>query len=157
MFAPVTTSLIYVFLGAQMRINLKLYLFVIHVVSNFIKLRVPNITSPLAFRSSPRWALKYFTHHTLKVVPPDAVPIEVLQTDDFIEIASFIQSETPMWLDVTNSDEIKKLLLARNKRHLQQADIEGGTSSTPIMKQVRSDHGLSEFNNHIDGSHTRNT
>ena len=46
MFAPVTTSLIYVFLGAQMRINLKLYLFVIHVVSNFIKLRVPNITSP---------------------------------------------------------------------------------------------------------------
>jgi hypothetical protein len=46
MFAPVTTSLIYVFLGAQMRINLNLYLFVIHVVSNFIKLRVPNITSP---------------------------------------------------------------------------------------------------------------
>ena len=92
---------------------------------------------------------KYFTHHTLKVVPPDAVPIEVLQTDDFIEIASFIQSETPMWLDVTDSDEIKKLLLARNKRHLQQADIEGGTSSTPIMKQVRSDHGLSEFNDQI--------
>jgi hypothetical protein len=29
-----------------MRINLNLYLFVIHVVSNFIKLRVPNITSP---------------------------------------------------------------------------------------------------------------
>jgi hypothetical protein len=45
-----------------MRMNLKLYLFVIHVVSNFIKLRVPNITSPLAFRSSPRWALKFKLH-----------------------------------------------------------------------------------------------
>lgn len=44
MFAPVTTSLIYVFLGAQMRINLKLYLFVIHVVSNFIKLRVSGFS-----------------------------------------------------------------------------------------------------------------
>jgi hypothetical protein len=54
-----------------------------------------------------------------------------------------------MWRDVTDSGEIKRLLLARNKRHLQQADIEGGTSSTPIMKLVRSEHGLSSFNDQI--------
>ncbi|KAL7503770.1 hypothetical protein ACHAXN_002965 [Cyclotella atomus] len=54
-----------------------------------------------------------------------------------------------MWRDVTDSGEIKRLLLARNKRHLQQADIEGGTSSTPTMKLVRSEHGLSSFNDQI--------
>ena len=92
---------------------------------------------------------KYFTHHTLKVVPPDAAPIEVNITEHFIEVQSFITPSEPMWRDVTNSDEIKRLLLARNKRHLQQADIEGGTSSTPIMKKVRSEYGLSTFNDQI--------
>jgi hypothetical protein len=91
----------------------------------------------------------FFTHHTLKVVPHDATPIEVTITDEHIEITSHLATDHPMWQDVTSTDEIKRLLLARNKRHLQQADIEGGTSSTPIMKKVRSNHGLSEFNDQI--------
>jgi hypothetical protein len=82
-------------------------------------------------------------------VPPDAIPVEVARTNDHIEIASFLTTNEPMWRDVTDSGEIKRLLLARNKRHLQQADIEGGTSSTPIMKLVRSEHGLSSFNDQI--------
>ncbi|KAL3795119.1 hypothetical protein ACHAWO_003820 [Cyclotella atomus] len=56
-----------------------------------------------------------------------------------------------------DSEEIKRLLLARNKRHLQQADIEGGTSSTPIMKLVRSEHGLSTFNDQILNGNLANT
>ncbi|KAL3796822.1 hypothetical protein ACHAWO_002060 [Cyclotella atomus] len=92
---------------------------------------------------------RYFTHHTLKVVPPDAVPVEVRKTNEYIEIASFVDTTEPMWRDVTNPVEIKRLLLARNKRHLQQADIEGGTSSTPIMRLVQSEHGLSSFNDQI--------
>jgi len=73
----------------------------------------------------------------------------VRKTEDYIEIVSFIETTEPMWRDVTNPSEIKRLLLARNKRHLQQADIEGGTSSTPIMRMVRSEHGLSSFNDQI--------
>jgi hypothetical protein len=91
----------------------------------------------------------YFTHHTLKVVPPDAIPIEVQISDESIEIISHLPEDNPMWTEITDSDEIKRLLLGRNKRHLQQADIEGGTSSTPIMKQVRSQHGLSPLNDQI--------
>ena len=33
---------------------------------------------------------KFLTHHTLKVVPPDAAPIEVNITEHFIEVQSFI-------------------------------------------------------------------
>ncbi|KAL3784917.1 hypothetical protein ACHAWO_001204 [Cyclotella atomus] len=97
----------------------------------------------------------YWTHHTLKVVPDDAVPVLVEKSTTQIEITDFPEVVEPMWRDVTDTEEIKHLLLARNKRHLQQADIEGGTSSTPLMKLVRSEHGLSKFNDSIlNGTYT---
>ncbi|KAL3777849.1 hypothetical protein ACHAWO_012168 [Cyclotella atomus] len=110
-----------------------------------------------AYPRHNRYHDKYLTHHTLKVIPPDAVPVEVAKTREYIEITSFIITNEPMWRDVTDSEEIKRLLLARNKRHLQQADIEGGTSSTPIMKLVRSEHGLSTFNDQILNGNLANT
>ena len=110
-----------------------------------------------AYPRHNRYHDKYLTHHTLKVIPPDAVPVEVAKTREYIEITSFIITNEPMWRNVTDSEEIKRLLLARNKRHLQQADIEGGTSSTPIMKLVRSEHGLSTFNDQILNGNLANT
>ena len=91
----------------------------------------------------------YYTHHTLKVIQDDAIPIEVSRLPDAIHIDSFNSTPSTIWNDVTSSEQIEGALLFRNKRHLQQADIEGGVSSSNIMRKIRSEHGLSTFNERI--------
>lgn len=49
----------------------------------------------------------YFTHHTIKVVPPDAIPVEVQLSDKSIRIISHLPKDNPMWTEITDSDEIK--------------------------------------------------
>jgi hypothetical protein len=54
-----------------------------------------------------------------------------------------------MWKDVTTPAELERILLWRNKRHLQQVDREGGISSSDAMRRVCADYGLSELNDNI--------
>lgn len=49
-----------------------------------------------------------------------------------------------MWEAVSSPTEIEKLLLERNKRHLQQTCIEGGTSAEPPMSEFLEDNGLGQ-------------
>ena len=88
---------------------------------------------------------KYCTHHTLKVIPEDACPITVDRSDSHISIAEILPRPASIWKDVTTISEIEKNLIFRNKRHLQQVDIEGGTSASSVMMKVRAEHGLSQF------------
>ena len=99
-------------------------------------------------RKEPR-PHEYFRHHTLKVVPDDAVPISVTSHDECIVIDEFLPNTQPMWRDITSTKDIEDHLLWRNKRHLQQTAIEGGTSATEVLRRVRADHGLSSFNDDI--------
>ena len=99
-------------------------------------------------RKEPR-PHEYFRHHTLKVVPDDAVPISVTTHDECIVIDEFLPNTQPMWRDITSTKDIEDHLLWRNKRHLQQTAIEGGTSTTEVLRRVRADHGLSSFNDDI--------
>ena len=91
----------------------------------------------------------YYTHHTLKVITEDATPISVTKYPEHIRIDTFHDKPTTIWKDITSAEEVETYLLLRNKRHLQQADIEGGVSSSNIMRKIRSEHGLSEFNERI--------
>ena len=91
----------------------------------------------------------YFPHHTLKVLPADATPIRVGLEQDGIRILEYLPKPTHMWKDVTTPAELERILLWRNKRHLQQVDREGGISSSDAMRQVCSDYGLSELNDNI--------
>ena len=85
----------------------------------------------------------FFTHHTLKVLPDDAMPIEVSQTSQSITITARLPKIDRLWKDVTVQSDIEKLLLWRNKRHLQQADIEGRDSNLEVMKELRNTQGIS--------------
>ena len=92
---------------------------------------------------------RYCTHHTLKVIPDDACPIKVDVTPTHISILEMLPRPDTIWKDVTNISEIEQYLILRNKRHLQQVDIEGGTSASDVMMKVRAEHGLSQFNEDI--------
>jgi hypothetical protein len=72
-----------------------------------------------AYPRQPKHRHRFFSHHTLKVIPSDAVPITVQIYDDHIDIDTFLDDSQPMWRDVTKTDEIADLLICRNKRHLQ--------------------------------------
>ena len=91
----------------------------------------------------------YFPHHTLKVLPADVTPITVALEQDGIRIVEYLPKPTCMWKDVTTPAELERILLWRNKRHLQQVDCEGGISSSDAMRQVCSDYGLSDLNDNI--------
>lgn len=83
------------------------------------------------------------------MIPDDACPVEVEETPTSFVVTKVLPRPPTIWKDVTNTAEIEKYLILRNKRHLQQVDIEGGTSACPIMQKVRSEHGLSQFNEDI--------
>jgi hypothetical protein len=97
----------------------------------------------------PRYVYRFLPHHTLKVIPTDAKPIKVRITDEYIDIDEWLDDTGPMWRDITRTDDIADLLIHRNKRHLQQTDIEGGISKSEAILKVRSEHGLSKFNDDI--------
>ena len=149
---------------------------------------------------------RYYLHHTLKVLPPDAVKVLVGREEDHYKVTSKLDwyysfsanrlfhmvggsvdtfggledgtfrlkrpSQVPrdataaivertdmgtyklldtlpiparMWCDVTSQEKIETMLMARNKRHLQQTAIEGGESNGPVMTELTQDHGLSEM------------
>ncbi|KAL7536722.1 hypothetical protein ACHAWF_007008 [Thalassiosira exigua] len=46
-----------------------------------------------------------------------------------------------MWEEITDQKRIEKIIVQRNKRHLQQAEIEGGRSQDPVMLRMEENFG----------------
>eukprot|EP01082_Thalassiosira_pseudonana_P005722 g5250.t1 g5250 contig2:87008-89119(+) len=88
----------------------------------------------------------YFPHHTLKVLPGDASPVEVkMDHNDRYYITRRIPKPPNGWRDITAPVEVEQQLLWRNKRHLQQTTKEQGISTTKPMQSLRRNHGLSNM------------
>jgi hypothetical protein len=66
------------------------------------------------------------THHTLKVLPPDEILVMVQLDNKHQQITGVLLKPTHTWKDIMTPNEMEKLLLEKNKRHLQQTIIEGG-------------------------------
>ena len=99
----------------------------------------------------------FYPHHTLKVLPSDAVAVTIGQRDTSLHY--FIADRLPIapivWNDVTSQAEIEMLLLERNKRHLQQTAREEGVSTKPFLTFIRRDHGINvEARKILDGTLT---
>eukprot|EP01082_Thalassiosira_pseudonana_P000020 g42.t1 g42 contig1:95429-95875(+) len=60
-------------------------------------------------------------------------------------IRMFLPSPTlpPTWRKITNVDEMEQWLLRRNKRHLQQMDLEESPPTLPPFTALMGDHGTS--------------
>ena len=88
--------------------------------------------------------LTFYTHHTLKVLPPDAllVEVELDTTNERYHIKSVLPKPKHTWRDVTTPSEVETMLLAQNKQHLQQTVIKGGTSDSQLMTIFREEMGL---------------
>ena len=94
----------------------------------------------------------FHLHHTLKVPPPDSVPVEIVRSDDWLILDKYLPPVESLWTDVTGAEDIENLLLTRNKRHLQQTAMEEGISTEPLLSSIREDFGLSrEADNILQG------
>ena len=109
---------------------------------------------------SPQAALKpthptvFYDHHHLKVLPPDAVRAEVEHRGDRYHL-TLVYLPSDLWTSVTNQRELEKIILSRNKRHLQQAMIEKTRVHDPIMQQLIDDYGTGDLVDQIvDGTLT---
>jgi hypothetical protein len=93
--------------------------------------------SPSLIPSHP-W--KFYSHHHLKVPHEDIVHAHVIFVDGWY-ILDAVCRPMPIWHTVTDADEIERLLLERNCRHLQQAVVEEGRTHDPIIQSIMSNHG----------------
>ena len=86
----------------------------------------------------------FYTYHTLKVLPTDAVlvDVELDSTNGRYHSKSILPKPEHTWRDVTIPSEMEITLLTQNKRHLQQTVIKGGTSNSQPMKLFREEMGL---------------
>ena len=86
----------------------------------------------------------FFSHHTLKVIAPDAELVTVTQTDDppRWHITATLPTPTTLWTDITSQEEIEAHLLRRNKRHLEQTSREQGISTAPLLSDIRENNGI---------------
>jgi hypothetical protein len=86
----------------------------------------------------------FFTHHTLKVLAPDAELVTVSRTEDQSRwtITAVLPQPASYWTDVTSQEEIESHLLRRNKRHLEQTSREQGISTGPLLTDIRANNGF---------------
>ena len=85
----------------------------------------------------------FWTHHTLKVISTDAVPVAVgLNGDASRYHVLEVLPEPKGWTEITTPTEVERLYLERNKRHLQHVAIEGGIVDHPIKKALCEDYGV---------------
>ena len=82
------------------------------------------------------------THHTLKILPPDVILVTTRHYNDHIQITGVLANPVHTWRDIMKPSEMERLLLERNRRHLQQTTIEGGASNTYPMPQFRQTMGM---------------
>jgi hypothetical protein len=85
----------------------------------------------------------FHPHHTLKILPPDALLADVSCTKSGHWRLLFTASLPPdLWMDITSQAEIEALLLARNQQHLKLTQREGGRSTVEPMSLLRDIHGF---------------
>lgn len=98
---------------------------------------------------------RFFLHHTLKVLPTDA-QLVVVEKDEHTQrwiITDTLPPPESFWIDITSQEEIESHLLERNKRHLEQTSREEGTSTAPIMEDLRQNHGINPLTSDLlDGT-----
>lgn len=76
----------------------------------------------------------FHSHHTLKILPLDALLANVSCTESgHWRLLSMAPLPPDLWRDITSQAEIKALCLARNQRHLEQTQWEGGRSTVEPM------------------------
>lgn len=95
------------------------------------------------FEAYPRHSDHIFhPHHTLKVLPSDARIADVSCDDDgFWHLCSTSPTPPNLWREITSQHEIEALLLARNQRHLEQTQREGGRSTQAPISLLRASGG----------------
>jgi hypothetical protein len=97
----------------------------------------------------------FFSHHTLKVIAPDAELVTVAQTANppRWHITATLPTPETFWTDITSQEEIEAHLLRRNKRHLEQTSRENGISTGPLLSDLRANNGINPLVTDIlDGS-----
>jgi len=94
----------------------------------------------------PTHPTSFYTHHHLKVLPEDAICASVQQTNDENRLmALFLPCK--LWIEVIEPKQIKSIILARNKRHFQQASIKDSRVPDPLMQHLLENNGT---NNLVD-------
>jgi hypothetical protein len=96
---------------------------------------------------------RFYKHHHLKVPPDDIVEAQVDEAEDHLMLTAIFKP-TPNWRTVTVTKEIEELLLERNKRHLQQSDIEEGRVHNLNIQKLLSNHGTDLLQEVLDGTIT---
>ena len=86
----------------------------------------------------------FYTHHHLKALPDDATPASVQKDGPYYRLVKKLP-QTNIWREVSDAREIERLIIHRNERHLQQADIEEGRMHSPIIQQLMLDHGTTDL------------
>ena len=96
-------------------------------------------------RADTKWSKQFGRQHTLKVIPDDAVEATVDNSNDAgpLLIRRNLLKRTK-WQRITDKKEIERLLLQRNKRHLQQMTKEGSPPSRAFFQDVLNNYGNSE-------------
>jgi hypothetical protein len=85
----------------------------------------------------------FYRHHTLKVLEEsEAVPVEVEINDAAILLKNVLPKQA-IWQTITEPKEIERLLMERNKRHLQQVSIEEGPATKPPISTFLRNEGIS--------------
>jgi hypothetical protein len=101
----------------------------------------------------PTHPTKFYTHHHLKVPRKDIVEALVEVKEDFIHLMA-VYCPGPIWKTVTDAQEIERLIIKRNRRHLLQAEIEDGKCQEEIMQDLRANNGLDVLQEVLDGTVT---
>ena len=94
---------------------------------------------------------RFYKHHHLKVPHDDIVEAQVESSDEYL-ILTAIGVPSQIWRTVTDTAEIESLLLERNKRHLQQSDVEEGRVHDPTIQSLISGHGTDLLDEILSGS-----
>jgi hypothetical protein len=93
----------------------------------------------------------FYKHHHLKVPHDDIVEAQVEPSEDHL-ILKAVALPSQIWRTVTDTAEIESLLLERNKRHLQQSDVEEGRVHNPIIQSLLPNHGTDLLDEVLNGS-----
>ena len=84
----------------------------------------------------------FHTHHTIKILPPDAILANVSLTTSGWRLTSTSPIPVGLWKDITSQSDIESILLARNQRHLEQVQRQGGQSTLAPISDLREGYGF---------------
>ena len=65
------------------------------------------------------------------------------ETENRYKVIQVLTCPKHLWHDVTDPTEVERLLLEKNKRHLQQIALEKGVSTRSLITDMQANHGTS--------------